>query len=60
MHADLAMLHEADLIKRQTETEAYMQIAGERYRLLRTHDWNDEVLARVVQGRSRRSRKPKR
>jgi hypothetical protein len=56
----VAMLHEADLIKGQTETEAYMQIAGERYRLLRTHDWNDEVLARVVQGRSRRSRKPKR
>jgi hypothetical protein len=31
-----------------------MAVAAERYRLLRTHDWNDEVLQRVIQGRGRR------
>jgi hypothetical protein len=44
------MLREAGLIHDTTETEAYMRIAGERYRLLRTHAWNDEVLARVLEG----------
>ena len=29
-------------------------VAEERYRLLRTHDWSDEVLQRVIEGRSRR------
>ena len=48
------MLREAGLIQRSTETEAYMAVAAERYRLLRTHDWNDEVLQRVIQGRGRR------
>jgi hypothetical protein len=50
------MLHEAGLIRDSTDTEAYMRIAGERYRLLRTHAWNDEVLARVVEGHGRRRR----
>ena len=36
-----------------TETEAYMRIAAERYRLLRTHDWSDDVLQQVLQGRRR-------
>lgn len=47
----VAMLREADLIHDSTETEAYLRVAGERYRLLRTYDWNDEVLQRVVEGR---------
>ena len=34
-------LREADLIHKSTETEAYMRIVTERYRLLRTHDWSD-------------------
>jgi hypothetical protein len=50
----VAMLREAGLIERATETEAYMSIAAERYRLLRTHDWNEDVLHRVVEGRRRR------
>ena len=37
----------ADLIGDGTETDAYMRVADERYRLLRTHEWSDEVLARV-------------
>ncbi len=52
----VAMLREADMIGDGTETEAYMRIAAERYRLLRTHAWNDEILHRVVEGRGRRRR----
>jgi hypothetical protein len=50
----VAMLREAGLIRDATATEAYMRIAAERYRLLRTHAWNEDVLARVVEGRHRR------
>jgi hypothetical protein len=50
----VAMLREADMISGSTETEAYMRIAAERYRLLRTHTWSDDVLQRVLQGRRRR------
>ena len=46
----VAMLREADLIGDATETEAYMRIAAERYRLLRTHDWSEDVLRQVVRG----------
>jgi hypothetical protein len=52
----VAMLRDAGLIRDATETEAYMRIAGERYRLLRTHAWNEEVLGQVVEGRGRRRR----
>jgi hypothetical protein len=47
----VAMLREAGLVRDATDTEAYMRIAAERYRLLRTHAWNEEVLARVIEGR---------
>ncbi|HEY1510266.1 MAG TPA: hypothetical protein VGF93_14755 [Solirubrobacteraceae bacterium] len=52
----VAMLREADLVGDGTETEAYMHIAAERYRLLRTHTWTDDVLQRVVEGKKRRRR----
>jgi hypothetical protein len=52
----VAMLREADLIGDRTETEAYMHIAAERYRLLRTHNWSDKVLRQVVEGRKRKRR----
>jgi hypothetical protein len=52
----VAMLREADLVGDGTETEAYMHIAAERYRLLRTHTWNDDVLQRVIDGTKRRRR----
>lgn len=53
----VAMLREAQLIEDCTETEAYMRIVTERYRLLRTHAWSEEVLSRVVQqGKRRRKR----
>ena len=41
------MLHEADLIGKGTDADAYLRIAAERYRLMRTHDWNDEVIDRI-------------
>jgi hypothetical protein len=41
------MLRAADLIGSRTEVEAYLRVAGERYRLIRTHEWNDEVIARL-------------
>jgi hypothetical protein len=50
----VATLREAGLVHDCTETEAYLSVAEERYRLLRTHDWSDEVLQRVIEGRSRR------
>ena len=53
-------LREADLIGRLTDTEAYMRVTGERYRLLRTFRWDDETLQRFVKDLSRRQRKRKR
>jgi hypothetical protein len=56
-----AMLREAELIERgETETDAYMRIVTERYLLLRTHDWSDEVLERLQSARKgrRRTRMP--
>jgi hypothetical protein len=43
----VAMLGEAGLIDGGTETEAYAVIAGLRYMLLRTHDWDGKVLETV-------------
>ena len=41
------MLREAGLCGRGTETEAYVRVVSLRYLLLRTHDWNDEVIERL-------------
>jgi hypothetical protein len=41
------MLREAHLIGSGTEAEAYQRVARERYRLMRTHEWNDEVIERL-------------
>jgi hypothetical protein len=41
------MLRTADLIGSRTEAEAYMRVAAERYRLILTHDWNDQVIERL-------------
>ena len=44
----VAMLREAALIHRgETETDAYLRVAGARYRLLRTHEWSGDVLDRL-------------
>jgi len=53
------MLRAADLIGSNTDAEAYLIIATERYRLIRTHEWSDEVieeLQRQFRSPRRRSR----
>jgi hypothetical protein len=41
------MLDQADLIGDRTETEAYLHLACQRYRLMRTHRWDDDVVDRL-------------
>jgi hypothetical protein len=41
------MLRGADMTGSGTEAEAYMRVAAERYRLIRTHEWNDEIIERL-------------
>ena len=43
----VALLREAGLCGRGTETEAYERVSGLRYMLLRTHEWSGEVLERL-------------
>jgi hypothetical protein len=47
----------------ETETDAFMRVASDRYRVLRTHEWNDEVLDELRRAdvkRRRRRRAPPR
>ena len=46
-----AMLREAGLAEPGREAEAYMRVAAERYALLRTHAWDEDVLARLAERR---------
>ncbi len=49
------LLAAGDLIHRdETETDAYLRVAGDRYRALRTHDWSDEVLEQLRRADRRR------
>ncbi|MFZ0088867.1 MAG: hypothetical protein WAL63_05150 [Solirubrobacteraceae bacterium] len=48
------MLREAELIGRRTDAEAYMRVSAERYRLLRTHRWDEDVIQQVVDDLSRK------
>jgi hypothetical protein len=41
------MLRQADMVSDRTEAEAYMWVAAERYRLIRTHRWDDDVIETV-------------
>jgi hypothetical protein len=42
------MLRDAGMVgPEETETDAYMRIVGERYRLMRTHEWSEEILSRL-------------
>jgi hypothetical protein len=38
----------------ETETDAYLRVAGDRYRVLRTHEWSDEVLEQLRRAERRR------
>jgi hypothetical protein len=41
------MLRAAGLIGTRTEAEAYLRVAAERYRLIKVHDWNEDVIERL-------------
>jgi hypothetical protein len=42
------MLREADLIRHgMSDTEAYMRVAQLRYLILRTHEWDDEIIEAI-------------
>lgn len=44
------MLKEVDLVGGGTQAEAYLRFARERYRLLRTNEWNEEIIERLREG----------
>jgi hypothetical protein len=46
----VAMLREADLLGSGTPADAYLRIACQRYRLMRTHEWSEEILNRLREG----------
>lgn len=60
------MIEDAELgLRDETGAEAYMRVAGERYRLILAHEWSDDVLsqmkgrgARRTRGRSRPGSRP--
>lgn len=57
------MLREGDLAAPgETETDAFLRVAADRYRVLRTHEWNDDVLdeLRRADVKRRRRRRPPR
>jgi len=43
----IELLREADLLGPGTEADAYHRVARERYELTRSHDWSDEIIARL-------------
>jgi hypothetical protein len=52
------LLRAGDLVHDdETETEAYLRLAADRYRVLRTHDWSDEVLEQLRREERRRRRR---
>ena len=52
------LLRAGDLIEPgETETEAYLRVAADRYRVLRTHEWSDEVLQRLRREERRQRRR---
>lgn len=43
----IRMLREAKLLGNEPEACTYLRVAKERYRLMRTHEWNDQVIRRL-------------
>jgi hypothetical protein len=43
----VATLREADLLGKGSAAEGYMRVTAERYRLLRSHSWGEEIVARL-------------
>jgi hypothetical protein len=51
----VTMLHDAGLVGDGTDAEAYLRVACDRYRLIRTHEWSDEIVARLRPRHRRRA-----
>jgi hypothetical protein len=49
----MRMLRQAALIETQSEAKAYMTVACERFRLIRTHRWDDQVIAALQESKRR-------
>lgn len=49
----IRLLREAELVDEQTEARAYMSVACERYRLIRSHRWDDEVIGAIQRNKRR-------
>jgi hypothetical protein len=48
----IELLQDAGLVRRdETEADAYARLSAERYRLMRTQEWSEEVLDRLRGGR---------
>jgi hypothetical protein len=43
----LHLIEEAGLLGSGTEADAYLRVACDRYRLMHTHEWSEDVLARL-------------
>jgi hypothetical protein len=43
----VTLLRDAGMLGDGTEADAYMRVGSERYKLLRTHEWSEDVLARL-------------
>ncbi|MGQ0838247.1 chromosome partitioning protein ParB [Actinokineospora sp.] len=43
----VAMVRQAGMINTQSEAEAYLWVIAERYRLIRTHRWSDDVITAI-------------
>ena len=41
------MLREAGLADDTNETDRYMRVVSERYRLMRTHEWSERILTEL-------------
>jgi hypothetical protein len=41
------VLRDAGMIGDGTETDAYMRVVAQRYRVMRTHEWSEEVVSRL-------------
>ena len=43
----LRLIEEADLLGGGTEADAYLRVSCDRYRLMHTHEWSEDVFARL-------------
>jgi hypothetical protein len=43
----IELMREAELIGRRTDAEAYLAVSCRRYALMRTHSWDDDVIAKL-------------